>query len=34
MVDMYVTAIKYGWMEFESVPDHLKTQVAEKIGNR
>jgi hypothetical protein len=32
MVDMYVTAVKYDWMDFETVPDHWKPAVAEALG--
>jgi len=32
MVDMYVTAVQYGWLSFEDVPDHWKAQVAERLG--
>ena len=33
MVDMYVTAINFGWLEFDKdVPEHWKAQVATKLG--
>lgn len=32
MVDMYVTAVQYGWMTFEAVPDHWKDDVAARLG--
>lgn len=32
MVAMYVTAVKFGWMQFEDVPDHWKEQVAAELG--
>ena len=33
MVDMYVTAINFGWLDFDKdVPEHWKAQVATKLG--
>ena len=32
MLNMYVTAIKLGWMVFNDVPNHWKEKVANELG--